>query len=32
MSLDTPLRIGDADRDRVVAVLGHHLALGHLTM
>ena len=32
MSLDSTLRIGDADRDRVVAVLGQHLGLGHLTM
>ena len=32
MSLDLTLRIGDADRDRVVAVLGQHLGLGHLTM
>ena len=32
MSLDSTLRIGDADRDRVVAVLGQHLALGHLTI
>ena len=32
MSLDPTLRIGDADRDRVVAVLGQHLGLGHLTI
>ena len=32
MSLDSTLRIGDVDRDRVVAVLGQHLGLGHLTM
>jgi hypothetical protein len=32
MSLDSTLRIGDADRDRVVAGLGQRLGLGHLTM
>ena len=32
MPLDSTLRIGDADRDRVVAMLGQHLGLGHLTM
>ena len=32
MSLDSTLRVGDADREHVVAVLGQHLALGHLTV
>jgi hypothetical protein len=32
MSLDPTLRIGDADREHVVAALGQHLSLGHLTM
>ena len=32
MSLDSTLRIGDTERERVVAALGQHLSLGHLTM
>ena len=32
MSLDSTLRVGDVDREHVVAVLGQHLGLGHLTV
>ena len=32
MSLNSTLRIDDAEREHVVAALGQHLGLGHLTM
>jgi hypothetical protein len=32
MSLDSTVRIGDAEREDMAAALGQHLSLGHLTM